>query len=87
MGREGVTLTHWRKNAEEMVPGVLGKKFRGRPGESGGLNGSGESWSCGRRLEGEARVGGERAALFEPFSPDPGFIWTATARPDYPAIT
>ena len=43
MGREGVTLTHWRKNAEETVPGELWKKIRGRPGESGGLNGSGES--------------------------------------------
>ena len=31
MGREGVTLTHWRKNAEEKVPGGAEKKIRGGP--------------------------------------------------------
>ena len=63
MGREGVTLTHWRKNAEEKVPGGLRKKIRGRPGESGGRRGSGESWGDERRLGGGEGLGGKSCSL------------------------
>ena len=38
---EVVTLTHWRKIAEEKIPGGEVKKIRGEPGESGGRIDSG----------------------------------------------
>ena len=46
---EGVTLTHWRKIAEEKIPGGKVKKIRGEPGESGGQIDSGEGRKLRRR--------------------------------------
>ena len=44
---EGVTLTHWRKIAEEKIPGGEVKKIRGEPGESGGRIDSGRGGCSG----------------------------------------
>ena len=44
---EGVTLTHWRKIAEEKIPGGEVKKIRGGPGEFGGQIDSGRGGCSG----------------------------------------